>query len=138
MIGGWVAKNFYDPQLRPGQDPPEQPQLLGQTLRLVMSKWTMDGVEVKKTVNLRIVGVLAEARSEADGFLFVRLDDMTAWNEWASGRRINRNKDGYNNVIVKAESADQVLDITDQINALGYQAYASQSYVEGIDRKSVV
>jgi len=133
VIGGWVAKNFYDPQLRPGQDPPEQPQLLGQTLRLVMSKWTMDGVEVKKTVNLRIVGVLAEARSEADGFLFVRLDDMTAWNEWASGRRINRNKDGYNNVIVKAESADQVLDITDQINALGYQAYASQSYVEGIN-----
>ena len=60
VIGGWVAKNFYDPQLRPGQDPPEQPQLLGQTLRLVMSKWTMDGVEVKKTVNLRIVGVLAE------------------------------------------------------------------------------
>ena len=28
VIGGWVANNFYDPQLRPGQDPPEQPQLL--------------------------------------------------------------------------------------------------------------
>ena len=138
VIGGWVAKNFYDPQMRPGQEPPEQPELLGENIRLVISKWTMDGMEVKKTVNLRIVGVLAETRSESDSFLFVRLDDITPWNEWINGRRINRNKDGFNNLVVKAYSADEVIDITEEINNLGYMAYASQSYVEGINSFFIV
>ena len=49
------------------------------------------------------------------------------------GVRINRNKDGYNNVIVKAESPDNVIDLADQINALGFMAYTPQSYLESID-----
>src|SRR5574340_953254 len=74
VIGGWMAKQFYDPKQRPGQEPPAQPEVLDQTLRLVLTKWTADGQMINKTVNLKIVGVLEEARSEQDGVLFVRLD----------------------------------------------------------------
>jgi len=133
IIGGWMAKNFYDPNLRPGQDAPEQPELLNQQVKLVISKWSMDGQEVKKTVTLRIVGVLQESRSESDQYLFVNMADLTSWNEWINGRRINRAKDGYNTVVVRAESVDQVTDIADQINAMGFMANTPQTYVESIN-----
>lgn len=133
VIGGWAAKNFFDPGLRPGQEPPPQPDLLGQQVRLVLNKWTEDGEVVRKTVTLRIAGVLAEIRGEQDGLLFVRLDDMTAWNEWLMGQRINRNRMGYNMLVVKAAATDQVIDLAEQINGMGYLANTPQSYLQGIN-----
>lgn len=134
IIGGYAAKYWYDPSARPGQEQPEPPDLLGQTVRLEIIKWTNDGQEVKKTVKLRIVGVIQEMRGEADSTLFVRMDELTGWNEWLSGVRINRNKDGYNNVIVKAADPEKVVELADQINALGYMAYTPQSYLESINQ----
>lgn len=134
IVGSWVVQNFYDPNLRPGQEPPAPPDLLDQRIKLILTKWTVDGQEVQKTVTLRVVGVLQEARNEADGNFFVTMEDLTAWNEWFNnGKRINRNKDGYNTVIVRAESPEVVLDVTQQINDMGFMAYSPQSYVEGIN-----
>jgi putative ABC transport system permease protein len=138
MVGGWVAKNWYDPQLRPGQPPPDQPDLLDQKIRITMTKWSQEGLEIKKVVNLRVVGVLAEARNEADGSLFVNIQDLTSWNEWFRGQRINRNKDGYEMVYVKATSIDTVLDITDQINQMGFMAHTPQSYVQGVNATFII
>jgi len=134
IVGSWVTNNFYDPKIRPGQEPPVPPELMDQRVKLVLSKWTNDGQEIKKTVTLQVVGVLQEMQNEADGSVFVTMEDLTAWNEWFNnGKRINRNKDGYNNVIVRAESPEVVVDITDQINELGFVAYSPQSTVDGIN-----
>jgi putative ABC transport system permease protein len=134
IVGYWMTQNFYDPKQRPGQEPSPQPELMDQRVKLVLSKWTNDGKEVKKTITLQVVGVLKEMRNEADGVFIVNMDDLNTWNEWFNnGKRINRNKDGYQNVIVRAESPDVVVDITDQINELGFMAYSPQSYVEGIN-----
>ena len=133
VIGGWAAQSFYDPKLRPGQEPPPQPEVLDQTLRLTLIKYSNDGVEIRKTYNLKIVGVLTEARAEQDSYLFLPMEDVVAMNQWVTGRRPNHNKDGFGNVIVLAESADTVLDVTEQINALGYMAYTPQEYVQGIN-----
>ncbi|PKO14954.1 MAG: hypothetical protein CVU39_12825 [Chloroflexi bacterium HGW-Chloroflexi-10] len=134
IAGYWMTQNFYDPKQRPGQEPAPQPELMDQRVKLILTKWTNDGKEVKKTVTLQVVGVLKEMRNEADGVFIVNMDDLNTWNEWFNnGKRINRNKDGYQNVIVKAESPDMVVDITDQINELGFMAYSPQSYVEGIN-----
>lgn len=133
VVGSWINRNFYDPKARPNDPPLDPPQLIGQTLKFVISKWSSDGVEVKKTINIKIVGVIEETRGEADGSIYMRMEDITAWNEWARGVRINRNKEGYSNLIVKAESPEEVIDITDQINTLGFMAYTPQSTVEGIN-----
>ena len=77
VIGGWAAQQFYDPKQRPGQDPPVQPDVQDQTLRLVLTKWTNEGVMINKTVNLKIVGVLSQAQAEQDGMLLMRLDEVT-------------------------------------------------------------
>jgi putative ABC transport system permease protein len=138
IVGSWVTQNFYDPNMRPGQEPPAPPDLLNQRIKLVLSKWTSDGQEVKKTVTLEVTGVLQEARNEADGSIFVTMEDLTAWNEWFNGKRINRNKEGYSNIIVRAESPEVVVSVTEGINELGFMAYSPQSTVQGINSFFIV
>lgn len=133
IAGGLVSRNFYDPTLRPGQTPPDPPELQGATLRLTLMRWTQDGQEVRKTIPIEVVGVLEETRSDPDWTLFLTLDEVTAINEWAMGRRINRNRDGYNMAIVKVADVQQVIDVADQISSMGYMASTPQSYVQGIN-----
>jgi putative ABC transport system permease protein len=133
IVGAQVLRNFYDPRWRPGQPQPEPPDLLGQTVKLNLIKWTEDGTEVRKSVPIRVGGIIAESRGESDYSIYMGLDEVTAFNEWFMGRRINRNRDGYSMAIVKVADVRQVLDITDQIIALGYQAYTPQSFVQGIN-----
>jgi len=133
VIGALVARNFYDPRLRPGQEPPSPPDLQGATLKLVLSRWTQEGIEVRKTIPVEVVGVLEETRNEPDWSVYMTLDEVTAINEWAMGRRINRNKEGYNFALVKVEDIDQVLSVADQISAMGFMASTPQSFVQGIN-----
>jgi len=133
VVGSWINRNFYDPKARPDDPPLEPPDLMDQNLKFVISKWSEDGVEIKKTITIRVVGVLEETRAEADGSIYVRMEDATAWNEWVRGTRINRNKEGYSNLIVKAESPEQVIDISQQINDMGFMAYTPQATVQGIN-----
>jgi putative ABC transport system permease protein len=133
VVGSQIAKNFYNPRLRPGQETPPPPELQGQIINMVHSRWTQDGKEIRKMIPMEVVGVLAETRSEPDWSIYMTLDEVTKINEWSMGRRINRNRDGYNNVIVKAADISDVLAITDQINQMGYAASTAQSYVQGIN-----
>ena len=132
IIGSAIAANFYDPRLRPGQEPPPPPDLYDQTLNVELIKWTEDGTEVRKKVRARVAGVLAEMKDEPDWSIYMPLGDVEAYNVWSTGQRIDRNKTGYNTVIVKVASVDEVLDVSDQITAMGFQAYTPQSFVQGI------
>ncbi|MEW5829766.1 MAG: ABC transporter permease [Chloroflexota bacterium] len=133
VIGPMVPMNFYDPHYRPGQEPPPPPDLMGQQVKLVLMKWDAEGNEIRKTYLLRVAGILEENRSESDWSIYMRLDDMTVYNEWAMGRRINRARDGYQGVVVKAGDVERVLEITETITGMGYQAFTAQSFVEGIN-----
>ncbi|MGH2524471.1 MAG: ABC transporter permease, partial [Anaerolineales bacterium] len=138
IVGAFVPQMFYDPRVRPGQEPPPPPDLLGQTLKVTLIKYSQDGVEIRKAYQVRVTGIVAESRGESDYTIYMTLDDVTAFNQWVLGRRINRNRDGYNMAIVKAADVSQVLDLADQITALGYQAFTPQSFVQGINSFFVV
>lgn len=134
VIGAMVNTNFYDPNWRPGQEAPTPPELLDQTVKLVLIKYDpTDGTEIRKSYPIKIVGVINETRGESDWSVYMTLSDVTAYNEWLTGRRINRNRDGYNQAIVKVSEVKNVLDITEQITQLGYQAFSPQSYLQGIN-----
>lgn len=133
VVGSWFPRQFYNPKARPDDPPLEPPELLGQTVKFILTKWTTDGKEVKRTISVKIVGVLAETRGSADGNVYMRLEEVTGYNEWARGTRINRNKEGYSMIIVKAESPDVVLDVADAINKMGYMANTPQSYLQSIN-----
>ena len=133
IIGFMVPNNFYDPKIRPGQEPPPLPQLFDQQLQLVVSKYDDQGNESRKNLSMRVGGVIKETRGESDWSVYMPLEQVKALNEWAMNRRINYNKDGYSQVIVKVSDVDQVIDITQQITDMGYQAFTPQSFVQGIN-----
>jgi putative ABC transport system permease protein len=100
---------------------------------LVLTKYTQDGQAINKTINVRVVGILKETRGSSDSMVYMQMDDVTAINEWARGTRINRNKEGYNMLLVKANDTKTVLDIAKAINDLGFQANTPQSTVQSIN-----
>jgi putative ABC transport system permease protein len=138
VIGVMTPQNFYDPKLRPGQEPPPPPELLNEQIQLIAIKWDQNGNEIHKTLSLRVAGIINETGGEPDYSIYLPLDQVKALNEWANGTRINYNKDGYSQVIVKVDNADQALDVADQITALGFQAITPQSYLQGINGFFVV
>src|SRR4030066_515910 len=82
VIGALVTTGFYDPKWRPGQEMPTPPELIDQTIQLVLIKWDpQDGTEIRKTVQLKIVGILEESRGESDWSVYLQLDDLTKYNE---------------------------------------------------------
>ena len=133
IVGSWIPRNFYDPKARPNDPAPTPPDLVGQQIKLVLTKYTQDGQSVNKTITLRVVGILKETRGNSDNMVYMQLDDVTAINEWARGTRINRNKEGYNMLLVKANDTKSVLDIANAINDLGFQANTPQSTVQSIN-----
>lgn len=131
IIGVNVPENFYSPNPRPGQEQPPPPELVNQQIKLVLTKPTEDG-EVRKVVPIRVVGIIAETRNEPDYSVYMTIEDVTEYNEWLTGERVDRSTDGYNTVIVKAEDADAVLELTDTITEMGYQAFAPQQIVQSV------
>ena len=138
VIGAMVPNNFYDPRIRPGQEPPPPPQLYGQQIQVTVMKWDAEGNEIRKNLSMRVSGVLTETRGESDWTVYFPLDQIKALNEWAQGRRINYNKEGYSQVVVKVADVEQVLDISEQITEMGFQAFTPQSFVQGINNFYVI
>ena len=133
IVGTSVNQNFYPVNLRPGQVPPPPPELFDQNLKLILVKYTQDGQRVTKTLPMKVVGVIAETRAESDFSFYISLEEVTAFNEWFIGKRINRNKEGYSSAIVRVSDPKNVLEINDKIVSLGYQAFTPQSFVQGIN-----
>lgn len=132
VIGAKFNTSFYDPFLRPGQEVPPPPELYDQQLKLTISKSDETGNEIKKTFPVHVVGVLKDSGVD-DWSVFMNIEDVTAFNEWFQGTRINRNITGYSDAVVKVDSPQNVKQVYDAIIALGYQAYSAQPYVEGIN-----
>jgi len=133
IVGAMVASGFYDPRLRPGQEPPPPPDLYDQQLLVTLIKWDTTGNEIRKNLSLRVGGVLEQTGSDPDWTIFMPLDEVKAMNEWANGVKINYNKTGYNQVIVIVSDPKEALDIADQITEMGFQAFSYQMFVEGIN-----
>jgi putative ABC transport system permease protein len=139
VVGAQVGRNFYDPRdpSKMGM-PSEEVDLLDQTLTLSIMKWDETGTMTTKNFTIKVTGVLDERMDESDWSIYMSIDDVTKFNEWSNGRRINRKRDGYSEAVVKVDSAENVIAVTDKINQIGYQAYTPASYVEGINSFFVI
>src|SRR5687767_6588561 len=134
IVGSMVSQNFYDPHVRPGDEPPPPPDLMGQTLSLIMIKYDQTTqTEIRKVVQVKVVGVIAESRGEADWSIYMGIDEVTKYNEWSMGRRVNRNKDGYPQATVRVGEISDAVTVADSINEMGFQADTPQSFVQGIN-----
>lgn len=136
VIGSAVPMNLYDPRPRPGQGPPEPPaaaDLVGRQISLTLVKWNSDGTETRKTVRMRIGGVIAEVRDEPDWSMYISLPEMNGHNAWVTGQPVDHNKTGYQALVVRVAELDDAVSVADQITTLGYQAATPQSFIQGIN-----
>jgi putative ABC transport system permease protein len=133
VIGHMVAQNFSDPNWKPGQEPPAPPELYDQQLQFTLIKYDNEGNEIRRNYSVRVAGVLNESGTDADWTIFLPMEQVKAMNEWSMGTRIDYNRTGYNEVIVKVENADKTLEVRDQIIALGFQANTMLDFVQGIN-----
>jgi putative ABC transport system permease protein len=133
VIGFRVPQNFSDPNWRPGQDIPEPPDLYDQQIQLILLKYDNDGNELRRNYSLRVAGVLLESGTDADWTIFLPLDQVKVMNEWANGSRIDYNRMGYNEVIVRVRNPEKTLEVRDQIIAIGFQANTPLDFVQGIN-----
>ena len=115
VVGAWVSRNFYNPNQRPNDPPIEPPDLMGKTLKVSVIRWSEDGTQTRKNLNLEVVGVLAESQSESDYSIYLPLSEVNRLNDWVAGKRVDRDKEGYNQLVVKAESPKVVVEIAKQI-----------------------
>jgi len=136
IVGAQIANTFQPKNPRPGQGQPEPPELLDKTLKMVLAKYTSEGEEIRKNLQVTVVAVLTP--SQSDYTVYMPLDQVTSINEWALGRRINRNKEGYSQFVVKATDASKSIQVTEAIRALGFEAWTNQQAVEGINGFFVV
>src|SRR3972149_9622676 len=90
VVGAMIASSFYNPRQRPGLEPPPPPDLMGEILSLALSRWTNDGREIRRTVQVRVGGGIAEMRGEADWSIYMTLDEVTALNPWVSAPGLGR------------------------------------------------
>lgn len=133
VIGYQVAQNFSDPNLKPGQEPPPPPDLYDQQIQITLFKYDNEGAEIRKNYSMHVTGVLEESGSEADWSIYMPLELVKSMNEWGMGTRINYNKTGYNEVIVKVSDVEKTLEVRDQIIAMGFQANTMLDFVQGIN-----
>jgi len=135
----FVNTGFFDPRTGPEWDPVtgmpvgNAPDLYNKPIRLVVAKYTSDGLRVTRAVSLKVVGITLKRGSESDYSVYMNLDEMTALNQWLTNRRINRDKEGYTQLVVRATDQNDVLDIADQITAMGFQAQSAQQYIQPLN-----
>lgn len=132
VVGSSIPTSFWDPFAPPSNEPPEPEALQDKQVTIILVKWAEDGSEIRKTIRTKITGVIAETRDTPDWSVYVPLADMDGFNLWAMGQPVDHSETGYQELLVKAADVEDVLDIADQINALGYQAFTPQTFVQGI------
>ena len=132
VVGAAVWQNFYDPNPRPNQAPPEPIDFYNKTLKVIQSRWNeKDQTEIQRTLRVRVIGTLPETRGEPDYTIYLDLSDVDQWNAWPLGKPVNRMRDGYALAIVEVDALANVIEVADQISGLGYQTHTMQTYIQG-------
>ena len=128
IVGAGLRENFWDPQL--GQIKVET--LLGEPLTVEAMRPSADGEMTTRDWRYEVVGVLEEG-GDSSYQVFIPERDVQAINQWVTGRRINRSKDGFDRVIVQAADSKQVPAIQKQIKDLGFTTYSALDMAQEIN-----
>lgn len=131
LVGARVIEDFFDPQT--GRAPEEPPDLQGQTLQLILSHLGDDGQLIERTVRLRVAGVLEESGGQKDYTVYLALSDVVELNGWFAGQRLNPDRNGYSQALIKVATPEQVPAVEQEILRQGFFAYSARSMLQQIN-----
>ena len=107
----------------------------------------MDAQPAKKATlyNVKATGVLKKSNGQSDYTVYVDMDtakrlkkEMTKFNSSDSGISSSgkRSQDTYDTIKVMANSLEDTLKLTEQINQMGYQAYSNAEWITQSQQQS--
>jgi putative ABC transport system permease protein len=88
---------------------------------------------VNRTERLRIAGVFDKSDNEYDWSVYMALDDVESMNQWLTGRRRNP-REGYNQLLVKADDRESVQTVQQAIRDLGFETYSSMDILRAVNQ----
>ncbi len=132
IVGARVADNFFNRNT--GEPVDKTLDLQGQTLQLKLNRiLAEDGQNLERTIRLRVVGVMAESGGERDFAIYMPLRNVQDLNTWGTGRRVNVSRKGYDQALVKVESAEVATAVEQAITAQGFFVFSFQSILRSVN-----
>ncbi len=132
IIGARVADQLRDP--RTGAAPKEPVELQGQTLQLQLMKFGQDGKPNERTIRVRVTGVLAPSGGQKDYSVYLALNEVMDLNTWATGKRMNRRTEGWDQVLVKVADPQKAAAVEQSIAQAGFIPYSAQTIARSMNQ----
>lgn len=131
VVGYKVAETFVEKKTRKRI---EDLTLLGRKSEIIIKRRTLEGEEETKSFRLRIVGVIEEKGTQSDYKVYIPMETAVDILEWQSYQSNILEREGYETLIVKAEDANIVTDITQKITDMGFLAFSFKQIIEGLSQ----
>lgn len=141
VAGAQIASNFYDPRemeqgvfFGPGGPTQNRPPVPLQDAPLVIQvqRFADNGTTATREVRFQVAGVL-EKSGEADFNLYLPLREVDALNEWFTGKQIDRQKDGYQQAMIKVASPREVAGVQAALREQNLNSYSMQDALQSIN-----
>ena len=137
VLGARVAENFQ--RIRDSRREPnssgassseaEPPDLMDAVLRLEVTRVSEDAT-FKQTFRLKVVGILESSGWRDDYSFYTPLRDVLRYNSMLQGERLDVNRQGYQEVWVRAGSLRETLILEEAIADMGFVVYSERQQVE--------
>ncbi|MBN1248164.1 MAG: ABC transporter permease [Anaerolineae bacterium] len=138
VLGGRVPENFRSEEemmggMRMGgvQQLPERPDLQGARLTMQLQRYSEeDGTMSTRTVRLYVGGILEPSGWRYDYNGFVPLRDVVEYNSWAAGTRLDPGREGYQEVLIRAATSRDTLELEQQFVDMGFYVQSDRQQLE--------
>ncbi len=107
--------------------------IFGKKAEIVVKRRNMEGEEETRYFRVKIIGIIEEQGTQADYDVYIPLDMATNIKEWQNMQPSILKREGYESLIVKAQDADKVNDITTKILEMGYLAFSFKQIIESLN-----
>ncbi len=136
VLGAYIPENFYSEEILKGGMGPmpdngvDPAELQGARLTMSLQRYSADGTMSEKTVRMVVSGILESSGWRTDYTAFIPLRDVVEYNSWATGKRIDPGREGYQEVLVRATSSRDALQLEQQIRDMGFIVQSERAQLE--------
>ena len=110
----------------------EELDIQGKEAEIVITRRNLEGEEETRSFRARIVGTIEEQGTQSDYSIYIPIGMAVDILEWQSLQPNIIKRQGYESLIVYAEDADMVNDITGKIGEMGYSAFSFKQIIESV------
>lgn len=112
----------------------EELDILGKKAEIIVNRRNLEGETETKSFRAKIIGVIEEQGTQADYDVYIPLEKAVDISEWRTMQSNILKRQGYETLIVTAEDANRVNDITMEIINMGYLAFSFKQIIESLEQ----